>query len=60
MGGLINDSLALSKIVRTPMNQTDVNLPTIAGAVARNLRERSPERQVDFVAHAARHTAIAA
>ena len=53
MGCLINDPLALSKTARAPMKKTDLNLAAIAGEVARNLRERSPERQVDFVAHPA-------
>jgi signal transduction histidine kinase/CheY-like chemotaxis protein len=53
MQGLINDLLALSRIVRAPMNQTTVNLRQIASEVATGLAERAPDRHVQFTAHAA-------
>jgi signal transduction histidine kinase len=50
MQGLINDLLALSRIVRAPMNQTQVNLAQMAGEVAATLEERAPKRNVKFSA----------
>jgi signal transduction histidine kinase/CheY-like chemotaxis protein len=49
MQGLINDLLALSKIVRAPINPTPVDLSKIAAEIAGSLAERSPERNVEFV-----------
>jgi signal transduction histidine kinase len=53
MESLINDLLALSRIVRAPMNQTEVDLAQIADEVAASLRERAPERHVKFSVDAA-------
>ena len=50
MHGLINDLLALSRIVRAPMNQIDVDLAQTAHDIAAGLRQRAPERQVEFFA----------
>ena len=49
MQSLINDLLALSKIVRAPMNPTPVDLSKIAGEVVRSLSQGAPERNVEFV-----------
>jgi signal transduction histidine kinase/CheY-like chemotaxis protein len=53
MQGLINDLLALSRIVRAPMNQTQVNFAQMAREIAESLRERAPERNVKFSAQEA-------
>lgn len=53
MHGLINDLLALARIVRAPMNQTDVDLAQIARDIASGLRERAPQRQMEFSTSAA-------
>ena len=50
MQGLINDLLALSRIVRAPMNQSEVDLRQITAEIAANLKERAPERNVKFTA----------
>jgi signal transduction histidine kinase/CheY-like chemotaxis protein len=48
MQGLINDLLALSRIVRAPMNQTEVDLARLARDIVAGLQERAPERKVEF------------
>ena len=48
MHRLINDLLGLSKIVRAPMNATNVDLACIAWEVAHGLQECSPERVGEF------------
>ena len=50
MKGLINDLLALSRIVRAPMNQSEVDLAQMANEIAANLQDRAPERNVKFSA----------
>jgi signal transduction histidine kinase len=51
MQALITDLLALSRIVRAPMAQSQVDLAEMAREIAAILQERSPERSVTFVAH---------
>jgi signal transduction histidine kinase len=50
MQNLINDLLALSRIVRAPMNQTQVDLAQMAREIAAGLQEREPARHVMFSA----------
>jgi signal transduction histidine kinase/CheY-like chemotaxis protein len=50
MQGLINDLLALSRIVRAPMTQTQVDLAQMAREIATSLQEQAPERNVKFSA----------
>jgi signal transduction histidine kinase/CheY-like chemotaxis protein len=50
MHGLINDLLALSRIVRAPMNQVNVDVAETAHEIVMELRRRAPERQVAFSA----------
>ncbi len=49
MQSLINDLLALSKIVRAPMNPVPLDLSKIAAEVIGSLGQCSPERKVEFV-----------
>jgi len=49
MGELIDDLLDLSKVVRSNMVRTEVNLGQLAARVMTQLAEREPERQVEFV-----------
>jgi signal transduction histidine kinase/CheY-like chemotaxis protein len=49
MQSLINDLLALSKIVRAPMNQAPVDLSKMAGEIAASLAAGAPERNVEFI-----------
>jgi light-regulated signal transduction histidine kinase (bacteriophytochrome) len=49
MQSLINDLLALSKIVRLPMQQKPVDLTKMAREIAASLTEHAPERNVEFV-----------
>jgi hypothetical protein len=49
MQGLINDLLALSKIVRAPMHQTPVDLSKMAREIAASLAESAPEHKVEFI-----------
>jgi hypothetical protein len=49
MQGLINDLLALSRIVRAPMNQVDVDMAQMGNEIAAALAERAPERKVEFI-----------
>jgi hypothetical protein len=48
MQGLINDLLALSRIVRAPMNHIDVDMAQMGNEIAATLAERAPERKVEF------------
>lgn len=48
MGTLIDDMLKLSRISRTEMNRSIVDLSSLAQAIARELRQLAPERSVDF------------
>lgn len=49
MGQLIDDMLNLSRMTRTPMKRTQVDLSALARAMAQDLRKSNPERRVDFV-----------
>ncbi|MBL7208552.1 MAG: PAS domain S-box protein [Dehalococcoidia bacterium] len=49
MGQLIDDMLGLSRITRSDMHRDTVDLSALARSVAAELREREPERQVEFV-----------
>jgi len=48
MGELIDDLLKLSKVVRSDMRASNVNLSLLATRVFEQLTEREPERKVDF------------
>lgn len=48
MGDLIDDLLALSRITRTEINRTEINLSDLAETIAEELRESARERKVDF------------
>ena len=48
MGELIDDLLALSRVTRTQMRRTAVDLSTLAGEIAAELHSTQPERQVEF------------
>lgn len=49
MHRLINDLLELSKVVRTPMHHTTVDLSRMANEIAHGLRESLPERNASIV-----------
>ena len=49
MGQLIDDLLKLSRVVRTDMNKSSVDLTGLARNVETQLRERYPDRNVEFV-----------
>jgi signal transduction histidine kinase len=49
MNQLIEDLLKLSRIARTEVNKTSVDLTGMAKEIASLLQEEAPERQVDFV-----------
>lgn len=48
MGELIDDLLNLSKVVRSDMRKTSVNLTQLASRAIEQLTERDPERRVNF------------
>ena len=48
MGELIDDLLKLSKVVRSDMSNSKVNLGNLAKQVIEQLTARDPERKVDF------------
>jgi light-regulated signal transduction histidine kinase (bacteriophytochrome) len=48
MGVLIDDLLQLSKVTRAEMQRSPVDLTSIGNAVATQLREAHPERQMEF------------
>lgn len=48
MGELIDDLLKLSRVTRSEMHRTTVDLSAIAGEIARELNSTQPERQVEF------------
>ena len=49
MGELIDDLLNLSKVVRSDMVKSRVSLNRLADIVVTQLKEREPERKVDFI-----------
>ena len=49
MGQLIDDLLKLSRVVRTDMTRTNVDMAILAKNAEAQLRERYPERDVEFV-----------
>ncbi|MDN3515481.1 MAG: ATP-binding protein [Candidatus Brocadia sp.] len=49
MAQLIKDMLNLARTTQTEMHHETVNLSALAKMVARELREKQPERQVEFV-----------
>ncbi|HEY9602609.1 MAG TPA: PAS domain S-box protein, partial [Allocoleopsis sp.] len=48
MGELIDDLLQLSRVTRSEMHRTTVDLSAIAREIARELHSSQPERQVEF------------
>jgi len=48
MGELIDDLLSLSQVVRSDMSSSSVNLGQLASNAMRQLRERDPQRKVNF------------
>jgi light-regulated signal transduction histidine kinase (bacteriophytochrome) len=51
MGHLIDDMLSLSRVSRVELSSEQVDLSAIATSTAIELREREPDRQVEFVIH---------
>jgi PAS domain S-box-containing protein len=49
MGELIEDLLNLSKVTRTHFERSQVDLSTMARAIAADLQHRDPHRQVEFI-----------
>jgi signal transduction histidine kinase/CheY-like chemotaxis protein len=49
MQRLVNDLLALSKIVRAPMRRAPVNLSSLAAEIVAQLREGAADREVEVV-----------
>lgn len=49
MGQLIDDLLKLSRLTRSQIQRTNVNLSALARQVSADLQERNPSRQVDWV-----------
>ena len=49
MGQLIDDLLKLSHVIRSEMKRKKVNMTDLAKTVEIQLREREPERNVDFI-----------
>jgi light-regulated signal transduction histidine kinase (bacteriophytochrome) len=49
MGHLIDDMLSLSRVSRVELSTEQVDLSAIATSLAVQLREREPDRQVEFV-----------
>ncbi len=50
MGQLIDDLLSLSRVTRSELSREQVDLSEMAADIIEELRERSPERTVEFVA----------
>ncbi|MFP4344521.1 MAG: PAS domain-containing protein [Anaerolineales bacterium] len=48
MGELIDDLLHLSRLTRSEMHRTEVNLSTLVSDVVEELRQMEPERQVEL------------
>ncbi len=51
MAQLIDDLLLLSRVTRSEMQREPVDLSAMAQAIAGELRQAEPERQVEFVIH---------
>ncbi|HKK00714.1 MAG TPA: PAS domain S-box protein [Desulfuromonadales bacterium] len=51
MGQLIDDLLMLSRVTRTEVTRTDVNLSVMAESIAEQLKQSDPNRQVEFKIH---------
>jgi two-component system, chemotaxis family, CheB/CheR fusion protein len=49
MSGIIDDMLSLAKISRQEMNRVEINLTSIAGSIAEELRHAEPERNVNVL-----------
>ncbi len=49
MGELIEGLLNLSRVARAPLRQQAMDLSAMARSIANELRQRQPERQVEFV-----------
>jgi PAS domain S-box-containing protein len=49
MSLLIDDLLSLSRVTRSELHKQRINLSALANAVADELREKEPQRNVDFV-----------
>jgi PAS domain S-box-containing protein len=49
MGQLLTDLLNLSRVTRAPLHMTTVDLSALAQAVAAELQQVQPERQVEFI-----------
>jgi PAS domain S-box-containing protein len=49
MGELIEGLLNLSRVARAPLHQQAMDLSAMARSIANELRQRQPERQVEFV-----------
>jgi light-regulated signal transduction histidine kinase (bacteriophytochrome) len=49
MGMLIDDLLNLSRVTRSPLHRTWVNLSAIAQSIAADLQQTQPDRVVDFI-----------
>jgi PAS domain S-box-containing protein len=49
MGLLIDDLLNLSRVTRSPLRRTRVNLSALAQSIAHDLRQTQPERSAEFV-----------
>lgn len=48
MGTLIDDLLKLSRVTRTELKREQVDLSTLAGDIAEELRKQAPDRKVEF------------
>jgi PAS domain S-box-containing protein len=48
MGELIDDLLNLSRVTRSPLRRTPVNLSALANSIVQELRQSQPERAVEF------------
>ena len=49
MGELIDDLLNLSRVTRSPLRRTEVDLSAAAGSIAQELSQSQPAREVEFV-----------
>lgn len=49
MGVMIDDLLRLSRIGRSPIDSSEIDLSSMARAIADNLQEQEPERQAEWI-----------